>query len=252
MSMGAQAMNSGSIRCVWLFLFLGASLAGFGQELAHYDERVVLNVEGTASFRIIMEFREWSGQQVLIPVAAKGVRGLKAQGIAPAALRLVERGGERFVALDLPPGAAAPGSVRVDYEADEYFKARGRPGPFGTRTLAYRFVNVSFAAIGQFSAVIVLPEGHVFNAVSRFSPEPEKAGMVAPFAIARQDGRIVGRIAVGEVGLGDEVALACTFRAARRSPWLLFALLALAVAYLVFFRDVLKDGKGDTADKTKA
>ncbi len=245
-------MKSGRICGAWLLLLLGASLASFGQELARYDETVTLNAEGSASFRIVLEFRDWAGQQVLIPVAANEVHGLKAQGVAPAALRLIERGGVRFVALDLPQGAGAPGAVQVEYEARGYFKARGRPGPFATRPLAYRFVNVSFASIGKFSAAIVLPGGHVFNAVSRFTPEPEKAGMIAPFTIAREDGRIVGRIAVDEVGLGDEVTLACTFRAARRSPWLLFALLALAIAYLVFFRDVLKDGKGDMDAKTKA
>jgi hypothetical protein len=233
---------------LWLLLFLAAGLAGYGQELARYEETVTLAADGTAAIRIVLEPRGAGGLPVLIPVGPKTVRDLKATGIAAAALRQVERGGERYLELPLPPAAGAAKTIAVEYAADGYFKAGGRPGPFGNRPLRYRFVNVSFAVIERFAATIVLPEGQVFNAVSRFVPEPEKEGMVAPFAIARAGGRIVGRITLARLGLGQEVALACTFRSARKSKLTLVFLALLALAYLVFFRDILrKRGKADAA-----
>jgi hypothetical protein len=234
-------------RAAALLLLLGMGLAGYAQELSRYAETVTLAADGSAAIRLLLEFRSHGGPQLLVPVRHRSIRGLKAKGLAPGALRLVEKGGNRFLALDLPPAAAAAPRIEISFTVDGYFKADGRPGPFGNRKLDYRFVNVSFSGIGKFNAALALPGGHVFNAVSRFTPEPEKAGMIAPFTIARENGRIVGRIAIDGIGLGDEVALSCTFRKARRSPLLLFVLLALAIAYLVFYRDILKNGKNAAA-----
>lgn len=44
-----------------------------------------------------------------------------------------------------------------------------------------------------------------------------------------------------DVGLGDEIALQATFRHSRRSKPLFLVLLAAALAYLVFYRDILKN-----------
>ncbi len=242
-------MKKNPPRAFALLFFLGMGLAGHAQELSRYEETVTLAADGTAAIRIVLEPRGAGGLPVLLPVPSAALRGLRARGIAPPGLRLIARGGNRFLALDLPPTIGAAKTIEIEYAADGYFKAGGRPGPFGNRPLQYRFVNVSFAAIDRFAAALVLPEGHVFNAVGRFVPEPEKEGMVAPFAIARAGGRIVGRIALGPLVLGDEVALACTFRAARRSKLILVILAILALAYLVFFRDLLKNGKKTAAAK---
>jgi hypothetical protein len=249
MSRGATTLSRLWRGALWLLLFATAGLAGYGQVLTRYEETVTLAADGTAAIRIVLEPRGAGGLPVLIPAGPKTVRDLKVTGIAAAALRQVEKGGERYLELDLPPVLGAAKPIKVEYATDGYFKAGGRPGPFGNRPLRYRFVNVSFAAIDHFAATIALPEGHVFNAVSRFVPEPEKEGMVAPFAIVRAGGRIIGRITLPRLGLGQEVALACTFRAARRSKLMLVVLAILALAYLAFFRDLLKNGKKATAAK---
>ncbi len=246
MNAGANAMKRKAAGAVALLLFLG--LMGYGQQLSRYAETVTLAGNGSARIRLRLEFRGPSGPQLLIPVRHESVHGLDVQGVAPTALRLVEKGGNRFLALDLPV-AAAPAAVEVAFAVDDYFKAGGSPGPFGNRKLGYRFVNVSFAGIEKFSAALVLPSGYVFNAVSDFSPQPESAGMVAPFTISREDGRSVGRIAIDHIGLGDEVALSCTFRSGRRSKLLLVILALMALAYLVFFRDLLREKKDVAAAK---
>ncbi len=218
-------------------ILLLAAARGFGQELRRYGETVILAADGSAAVRVVLEFGRGGDGPVLIPVPAADLRDVRAQGIALLDPRPVAKGGSHFLALAAPAGAAA--AAEVAYTVDGYFRAGGRPGPFHTRKLEYRFVNVSFAALEQFAVDLVLPPGQVFHAIGRFAPEPEREGMVAPFAIVRRDGRLVGRIALGRLSLGDEVALECTLRPARRSRWLLAALAALALAWIVFFRDVL-------------
>jgi len=251
MNAGADAVKKIVFRAAALLLLSGLSLAGYGQELSRYAETVNLAADGSASIRLLLEFRGLEGPQLLIPVRYTSIRNLEAKRLVPGALRLVEKGGNRFLVLDLPQAAAAAPAIEIEFMVADYFKAGGSPGPFGNRNLGYRFVNVSFAGIEKFTAELVLPPGHVFNALSRFSPQPEKAGMIAPFTISRAGGRSVGRIVVDRVGLGDEIALDCTFRSGRRSKLLLVILVVLALAYLVFFRDVLTNGKKTAAAKPK-
>jgi len=251
MNAGADAMKKIVFRAAALLLLSGLSLAGYGRELSRYAETVDLAADGSAAIRLLLEFRGREGPQLLIPVRYTSIRNLEAKRLVPGALRLVEKGGSRFLALDVPLAAAATPAVEIAFTVDDYFNAVSSPGPFGNRSLGYRFVNVSFAGIEKFTAEIVLPAGHVFNALSRFSPQPEKAGMIAPFTIFHAGGRSVGRIVVDRVGLGDEIALDCTFRSGRRSKLLLVILIVLALAYLVFFRDVLTNGKKIAAARPK-
>lgn len=221
-----------------LGVLLLAAADGYGQELRRYEETVLLAADGSAAVRVVLEFRRGGGGLLLLSVRSAALRDVRAKGVELLAPRPVEKGGNHFLALAPPAGAAA---AEVAFTVDGYFRAGGRPGPFNTRKLEYRFVNVSFAAVERFSVDLVLPTGRVFNALGRFVPEPERQGMVIPFAIVRRDGRLAGRIVLEGLGLGDEVALECTTRPARRSRWLLLALAALALAYLVFFRDVLRE-----------
>jgi hypothetical protein len=226
-----------------LLLILGAPVPARGQELSRYEETVTLAADGSARVRVILERRPGGGTPVLIPVRSALLRDVRAAGGGIPAPRPVARGSGHFLEIALPPAPGGAGTIEVTYAVDSYFPAGGRPGPFGNRKLDYRFVSVSFAAIERFSAALVLPEGWVFNAIGRFVPAPEKEGMVAPFAIARAGGRLAGRIELSGLGLGDEVALSCTIRSGRRSLWLLFALAILAAVWLVFFRDVLGNGR---------
>ena len=248
-------MSAGTATVKWaltgaaaLLVLLGAAMPARGQELSRYEETVTLAADGSARVRVVLQVRRGGAAPALLPLrAAPGP--LRTEGIDPASARVAQKGSGPFIELDLPPEAPPGRTIAVEYALPGYFQAGGRPGPFGNRKLDYRFVNVSFAAVDRFSASLVLPAGWVFNAVGRFVPEPEKEGMVAPFAIVRAGGRLAGRIDLSGLGLGDEVALSCTVRSGRRSPWLLLALALLAAAWLLFYRDVLRNGRNDAVAK---
>lgn len=225
-------------------LLLALSALGSAAELSRYEERVDLAGDGSASVRVRLAFRGVAPPLVLLALPRPEVRELKATGPALASVRTLDKGDRRFLALELASGTVGPATAEISFSLAGYVQDGAQAAPYGNRRLGYRFVNVAFDRIDEFTATIVLPAGDVFNAVDEFSPEPEKSGTVIPFTISREEQRTVGRIEVKNVRLGDEVKLACTFRSGRKSKWLLFVLLALAAAYLVFFRDTLKEGKG--------
>lgn len=246
MSAETNAMMKRALSCCLFVLCLGAFTPSFGRELTRYNETVVLHRDGSAAVRLSLVLAGQAEPTILIPVRYAALLNVQAPGIAPAAVRQVENKGNYFVALDFGGSGArpeAPMAIEVSFQVKNYFASNGQSGPFGNRELGYRFVNVTFARIEKFSAELILPAGYVFNAISDFSPKPKKSGMASPFTISRRDGRDAIRLAVEDVKLGDEIALNGTFKSGKKSKLLLWVLIALAVAYLVFFRDILKNGK---------
>ena len=130
-----------------------------------YAETVTLP-RPSASIRLL-EFRGLEGPQLLIrrrlqcPFAGRSR--------CPAAG--VEKGGNRFLVLDLPQAAAAAPAIEMSSWVADYFKAGGSPGsrPFGTQPWATALLTRPFAGIEKFTASQV-PPGRRFNALSRFSP----------------------------------------------------------------------------------
>jgi hypothetical protein len=241
--METAEMMKRTISCCWFVFCLGSFMQNYGRELSRYDEKVILHGDGSAEIRLSLRVTDWTEAKILIPVRQASLLNLQAQGIAPTAVRAVENKGNCFVALDFSGTGVTPAAIEISFQVKKYFENSGPSAPFGNVDLGYRFVNVTFERIGKFSAELVLPDGYVFNAISGFSPKPKKSGMGMPYTISRRDGKNIGRIAVDNVKLGDEIALTCTFKSGKKSLLLLWALIALAVAYLVFFRDILKNRK---------
>ncbi len=241
-------MMKRTICCLFVF-YLGALAPLYGQELLRYDETVVLQSDGSAGIRLSLMFAERVGAKLLIPVRHKSLLNLQAQGIAPAVVRQVESKGNYFVALDFAGSGVSPAAIRISFQVKNYFTSGGPSAPFGNRELSFRFMNVTFTRIEKFSAELVLPGANVFNAISSFSPKPKKSGVAFPYAISRKFGKNVCSISADDVKLGDEITLNCTFKSAKKSKLLLLVLTALAVAYLVFFRDILKNGKNASGAK---
>ncbi len=235
--------------CCLFVLCLGALTPAFGRELSRYAETVVLHNDGSAAIRLSLAFAGRMEPETLIPVRQASLLNLKAQGGAPVAVRQVENQGNYFVALDFSGSGAPPTELEISFQVKNYFADNGQPGPFGNRDLGYKFVNVTFARIGKFTAELVLPGGYVFNAIGSFSPKAKKSGTAFPYAFSRKDGQDVVRIAADDVKLGDEIALTCTFKSTKKSKLLLLALIVLALAYLVFFRDMLKNGGNGAGTK---
>ena len=221
----------------------------FCRELSRYDETVVLDRDGSAEIRLSLAFADRTEPMVLIPVRYAALLNLHVQGVAKGAVRQVENKGNYFVALDFAGTGPSPAAIEISFQVKNYFENKGASTPFGNKELGYRFVNVTFARIGKLSAKLVLPAGFVINGIGSFSPKPKKSGMALPYTISRQDGKDVAGIAIDNVKLGDEITLHCTFKSTKKSLPLLLVLIALAVAYLVFFRDILKNGKNSAGSE---
>jgi hypothetical protein len=239
-------------RAIFFCLFvlcLGVRTQAYAQEIPRYDETVTLNRDSSAAIRLFLAVADWSEPRILIPVRYPSLLDLQAPGFPPTAVRVLENKGNHFVALDFTGSGTRPTTIGISFRVKNYFAGGGQPGPFGNKDLGYRFVNVTFALIGKFSAELVLPAGYIFNAIGEFSPKPKKSGMAMPYTISRKNGKNIARMTVANVKLGDEITFHCTFKSTKKSRPLFFVLIALAIAYLFLFRDLLKSGENGAGGK---
>ncbi len=241
MSAAKAAMKTKTLLGALAVLALAAGLPARAAELPGYREIVSLRADGSAEVRVTLTVPAGGGRGLLVPVSWTSPRNVRVLGPAGAAVSVADRDGKSFLAVDAAGTAA--GALVVSFEVDGCFQS-GRPAAFGNRALGYRFINVTFDRIAKFEAELILPPGCVFNDVGDFEPKAAAAGSAVPYVFGRTGGRDVARLAVNDLKLGEEVRLACTFKSARKPKPLLFFLLAAAVAYLVFFRGLLKNGNG--------
>jgi len=223
-------------------------LTGSARELSSYEETVALRPDGSAEIRLVLIFPDVAGAETLIPLRSASPQALDVKGLEPERVRLVENDGRRFLALDLSGSAPASRTVEITFRMESFFKA-GPAGAFGNRDLAYRFVNVTFDRIDKFAAILILPPGNVYNTVDDFLPKAKASGGAVPYGFVRTEGRDAARLTAENLKLGDEARFVGTFKSGRKPPILLWVLLAAAVAYLVFFRGILKNEKNVTGPK---
>ena len=249
MTTGMTRMAKRAVGACLLVFCLGALTTLHGRELSRYDETVTLANEGSATIRLSLAVADWTEPRILIPVRHASLLNLQAPGFAPTAVRVLESKGNHFLALDIAGSGISPAVIEISFQVENYFAGNPASAPFGNRELSYTFVNVTFERIGKFSLKLILPAGYVFNDISDFSPQPKKPGAAVPYAISRAGGRNIASMAVDDVNLGDEIVLRCTFKSTKKSLPLLLTLIALAVAYLIFFRDMVKNGKNGTGTR---
>lgn len=209
-------------------------------ELSDCRQRIDLRADGSAAVSLFIRLADRPQAELRIPIPAGTVQDLNVAGFVAADWRSEGGEGGRFLLLTIPPGQTERRDFEVHYTVPDYYDSDGPPAPYGKLDLSYRFLNSSFERIGEFSAELLLPQGLAVHSVQSFAPKPKKAGMSAPYELVGLDGRRGLRMMAGDIRLGESVVLQGELGRERKSRLLLYLLVALALSYLVFFRDMLK------------
>ena len=115
-----------------------------------------------------------------------------------------------------------------------------RAGPYSTVLCTFDAVNRTPYTIREFSGEVVLPDGFIVQRILDSTPGVKSRDPEPPYRVHKIDNRHAIRISRAEADLGDRLVLKLQLKRSARSWVLIGALLALAVLYLVFFRDGLK------------
>lgn len=122
-----------------------------------------------------------------------------------------------------------------DFEKEEI-------GDYGNYSLKFTFANSSVPLIKDFTSSVILPEGYIIGSVVESIPKQKSEESIPPFKLFREKERNGISLSAEKLKLGENAFLNFKFKSEGKPYFFLFALIAAALLYLIFFRDVLKNG----------
>jgi hypothetical protein len=217
-------------------MLVAASAAG---EI-RYAERIKLEADGSAVVDVrVGGLSGGAGDSLVIPYApAVWPDSIHCAGpLAGVASRSVH--GRLQAALVLGSAAGAADTLLCRYFYHAYASLNGGGGDFGNIVLGYRAVQTLPDSLGGAAVTIVLPPEYVTNKVLSSTPGAKANSSALPYELGMEEGRHSVTLRASPVLQGDVVALSLEVKRRGGSTFLIVALVIIACAYLVGFRDLV-------------
>jgi hypothetical protein len=204
-------------------------------------ERIALGNDGSARVERTIVEGQPAGSRLAIPIGVETLDEVTLAGCDTASATVSARDGVRQLLIERGEGCSltAPLTVRTTV-AFFYDWAGTKPAAFGNRTVGYRFVNTQPAVITHYECELVLPKGFVVSAVEECIPAPSEKNPVPPFQIVRVGDRNGVRLFAQNLAMGDEGLIRFKFKSGDKPALLFGGGLAVALAYLIWFRDLVR------------
>jgi hypothetical protein len=202
-------------------------------------ERITLRDDGSADITLVITAQGMPPGAIMIPCAYAGVERL-ASPDSTVVVRLQEDQDIRFLRLEAGQQGDRPFTIRM--EVPRYVDWQGKKrADFGNMTLTHTFRNITSRTVTVYRGDILLPEWLTVTSVVSSIPAQTEKDPASPYDILRDDARAGVSIRSRDLRPGDAAAITFRCKPVEKSP-VLFGLFALAgLAYLIFFRDVLKE-----------
>ena len=231
------------VQTLWsLVAVTGLALAGPSLAL---HERITIRDDGSADITLVITSQGMPPGTVLIPCAYADVESL-ASPDSTVVVRLQEDQDIRFFRLEAGERGGRP--VTIHMEVPRYVDWQGKKrADFGNITLTHTFRNTTSRTVTTYRGDILLPEWLTVTSVVSSIPAQTEKDPVSPYDILRDGARAGVSIRTRDLRPGDAAAITFRCKPVEKSP-VLFGLFALAgLAYLIFFRDVLKEKTNGSA-----
>ncbi len=219
-----------------------------GATIASYDARVDVAADGLSAATVRLKIDDAAAGALLVPLAP----ALKPAGPvhlvnAPAGtqLKTVTIAGRPHLEVALPDGVdrAVPVDVSFpvkDVLAEPKAKAQGKRSlPEGSLLLDHAFVNTQPVAIASYRVQVLLPGATRVQEIREQSPKTKRTEIEPRVALNASDGRQGAVLQLADVRQGDRASMTLEVVPDRRGPMWLLVGLALAIAYLIGFRDLV-------------
>ncbi|MFZ1852575.1 MAG: hypothetical protein WAU15_10235, partial [Nitrosomonas sp.] len=127
-------------------------------------------------------------------------------------------------------------SIAQAYAPPEPSKGKSTPP---IRLLKHTFVNTLEMGIGDYHFEVLLPEGSMAQAIREQLPKPSRTEFEPRVRLGRIDGLQSATLGFGPMRQGDDTSLILEITSTHRSWGWLLAGCALALLYLIRFRDLV-------------
>ncbi len=212
-------------------------------DVKEYTVRLRIQPDGSAKGQIQLRLLDAAPGPFEVPFGIANALELKvADGPRGTEAVLVPTDGQPRIRITLPEGAPTEVSLSLYFaEAQVYSKLKTSKGKGASpvRLLRHTFVNTREGVIGEYRFEVLLPEGTMAQAIREQLPKPSKQEFEPRVRLGRIEGLQSATLRYGPMRQGDDTTMSLEMTSTRRSwGWLLVGC-ALALLYLVRFRDLV-------------
>lgn len=224
-------------------VLLAAGAALGAAEVNAYAVNLRIQPDGSARGRVQLHLHGVTPGPFDVPFGVVDARDLVvAEGPRGTEASLVPTEGQPRIRLAIPEAPAGEFTVTLAfttpraYARPEPAKGRGAVAPV---LLRHAFVNTLPTGISDYRFEALLPAGAMAQAIREQLPKPGKTESDPRVRLGLIDGCQAATLRVGPLRQGDDTAMTVEITSTRRSWGWLLAGCALALLYLVRFRDLV-------------
>lgn len=227
----------GIILCV---LLAGLLTMGAASNIKSYHETYKMKADGTGTVSTQVELTDLGPGIVDVPLTTwKGMQQVSVDGL-PAGIQAqpLLKGDIPHLQLIIPQGAPSELNMKIEFDVPAA-KGQVKAKPEKEKKLYFRFLNSSQLPVKEYSFKLLLPEGEVVHSVTEQLPKG-KAGEGAQVQFIKEEKRQGLVLDAENLKFGETASVRLIAMEDKKSPALLILLGAIAVIYLIVFRDIVK------------
>jgi len=235
---------------ILIFFILLNSVVSAGTEeikIRYYKETIDIKNTGAAEVTTKIEMASYSDESLYLPLNYIWVEKIKAVIMEtgeslPASIKTLD--GIDYLFLDTGTTSVNEKTLEIHFRDPAYLIWKDA-GPEEYEIYHYKseFINTSRFLIEEYEMEIILPEGFVLNSIIKSNPSYSSKDPEPPYHYKNLQERSLINIKKNNLKPVQNCMIEYNFKKKSVSYTLLITGIILIILYLLFFRDVLKEGK---------
>ena len=209
-----------------------------------YSEKLMLENDGNLKLDITFNLKSDSMHTLSLPLNFnnKDVKILNYDSTIQD-IKLEKNDGVKFIVISFKGFSDSLIDYNLKFEVKDYFNFEKNKTDFGNYIFSYKFVNFSSLKIRKIESYIFLPEKFVFTSVLETLPKQKNNNPEDIYVFGRENSKNYIELKNSDLSIGDGIFIKFKFKMEEKSKIFLVILVFIALGYMIFFRDLVKQKK---------
>ena len=226
------------------FLFgLFGNTVHAGVVIKKYSEKIFLNVDGSIKGEVEFIIKHDTSGSLMLPL--NFVNGIKfySDDSKVKDIEIDTMDGVRYIRINAKAAFDSSQTYKFQFLLKNYFDFEKNKSEFGNFIFSYKYINTRPMRIDKFESFVVLPDGYVVSSILETIPKAKNNNPEFPFELGQIASKNYIKLKNSKMEIGADCFMKFRFKAEEKSKLLLIMLVIIAIGYLVFFRELIKNKK---------
>ncbi len=210
------------------------------ETIKNFTEKIYPDKSGNVKIKLEISLKHDSNT-VLLPFNYPNDAKIVNCGENLMRAEIVKLDGVKYIEMTAKNRFDSTQTYSIQLDAEKYFDYEKNSSEFGNFNFTHRFINTRSISIDAYKAYIFLPANYVVTSITETLPKVKSSNPESPFELGRIEGLNYVMLKNHKMSIGESSFIKFRFKEEKKSMLLFTVLILIAGAYLVFFRDLIKN-----------